>query len=113
VLAKYKYGYDDSLDAFGVHGVGGLTGALLTGVFCESRQFPGVTDAVGAAGLFAGNPKQLGIQALACLVTAVYAGVVTIVILKIIDKVVGLRVSQTDEREGLDTTQHGEEGYAG
>ena len=113
VLAKYKYGYDDSLDAFGIHGVGGLTGALLTGVFAVKCTFPGVADPVGADGLLAGNARQLGIQALACLVTAVYAAVATYVILKIIDKVVGLRVPVADEREGLDTTQHGEEGYAG
>jgi Amt family ammonium transporter len=113
VLAKYKYGYDDSLDAFGVHGVGGLTGALLTGVFAQKRHFPGVADAVGEAGLLAGNPKQLGVQALACVVSAAYALVVTFVILKAIDKLIGLRVTTSDEREGLDTTQHGEEGYAG
>ncbi|MDB4944701.1 MAG: Ammonium transporter [Labilithrix sp.] len=113
VLAKYKYGYDDSLDAFGVHGVGGLTGALLTGVFSMKRTFPGMTDAVGEAGLLEGNPRQLGIQALACLVAAAYAAVLTIVILKVIDKTIGLRVTVSDEREGLDTTQHGEEGYAG
>jgi Amt family ammonium transporter len=113
VLAKYKYGYDDSLDAFGVHGVGGLTGAILTGVFAVKRTFAGVADPVGADGLLAGNPKQLGVQVLACAVTAVYAGAVTWGLLKIIDKVVGLRVSNADEREGLDTTQHGEEGYAG
>jgi Amt family ammonium transporter len=113
VLAKYKYGYDDSLDAFGVHGVGGLTGALLTGVFSEKRSFPGVADAVGEAGLLAGNPKQLGVQALACLATGVYAVLLTFVILKAIDKTIGLRVTTADEREGLDTTQHGEEGYAG
>jgi Amt family ammonium transporter len=113
VLAKYKYGYDDSLDAFGVHGVGGLTGALLTGVFSQKRSFPGVADAVGEAGLLAGNPKQLGVQVLACVVSAAYAGIVTFVLLKAIDRLVGLRVTNTDEREGLDTTQHGEEGYAG
>ncbi len=113
VLAKYKYGYDDSLDAFGVHGVGGLTGAILTGVFAQKRTFPGVADAVGDAGLLAGNPKQLGVQILACVVSAAYAAVVTWVLLKLIDKVVGLRVASSDEREGLDTTQHGEEGYAG
>jgi Amt family ammonium transporter len=113
VLAKYKYGYDDSLDAFGVHGVGGLTGALLTGVFSEKRSFPGVADAVGEAGLLAGNPKQLGVQALACLVSGVYAVVMTFVILKALDKTIGLRVTVADEREGLDTSQHGEEGYAG
>ena len=111
VLAKYKYGYDDSLDAFGVHGVGGVTGALLTGVFCVSRKFGDLE--VGANGLLAGGGvKQLGIQALACVVSVVYAVVVTAVLLKAIDKMVGLRVTVADEREGLDTSQHGEEGYA-
>ena len=113
VLAKYKYGYDDSLDAFGVHGVGGLTGAILTGVFAVKRTFPGVAEPVGADGLLAGNPKLLGIQLLACAVSAVYAAGVTWGILKIVSRMVGLRVSVSDEREGLDTTQHGEEGYAG
>jgi len=113
VLAKYKYGYDDSLDAFGVHGVGGLTGAILTGVFAVKRTFPNVKDPVGADGLFAGNPKQLGIQILACVVSAAYAALLTWGILKVVDKVVGLRVTTADEREGLDTSQHGEEGYAG
>lgn len=113
VLAKYKYGYDDSLDAFGVHGVGGLTGAILTGVFAVKRTFPGVADPVGDAGLLEGNPKQLGVQVLACVVSALYAVVVTVALLKAIEKLVGLRVSSSDEREGLDTTQHGEEGYAG
>jgi ammonium transporter, Amt family len=113
VLAKYKYGYDDSLDAFGVHGVGGLTGAILTGVFSQKRSFPGVADTVGEAGLLAGNPKQLGVQVLACVVAAAYALAVTWVLLKVIDKTIGLRVAVSDEREGLDTTQHGEEGYAG
>src|SRR5262245_23112296 len=113
VLAKYKYGYDDSLDAFGVHGVGGLTGAILTGVFSQKRSFPGVADAVGEAGLLAGNPKQLGIQVIACVASALYAALMTWILLKLIDKLVGLRVTMGDEREGLDTTQHGEEGYAG
>jgi Amt family ammonium transporter len=113
VLAKYKYGYDDSLDAFGVHGVGGLTGAILTGVFAVKRSFPGVADPVGADGLLAGNPKQFGVQVLACLVTAVYAAGLTWGLLKLTDKLIGLRVTSSDEREGLDTTQHGEEGYAG
>ncbi len=108
VLAKYKYGYDDSLDAFGVHGVGGLTGALLTGVFAQKAVFDGGQD-----GLLFGNPKQLGIQALACAVSAVYAAAVTWGILKLIDKTVGLRVPPAEEREGLDSTQHGEDAYAG
>lgn len=106
VLVKYKYGYDDSLDAFGVHGMGGLLGALLTGVFAERA-----LNEDGADGLLFGNAKQLGVQVVACAVSAVYAVVVTYVLLKIIDKTIGLRVQASDEREGLDTTQHGEEGY--
>ncbi|MFO0671099.1 MAG: ammonium transporter, partial [Polyangiaceae bacterium] len=109
VLAKYKYGYDDSLDAFGVHGVGGLVGALLTGVFADKR-----VNAAGADGLvYGGGIRQLGLQALACVASAAYAALVTFVLLKLIDKALGLRVSASDEREGLDTTQHGEEAYAG
>ena len=108
VLLKYRFGYDDSLDAFGVHGVGGLAGALLTGLFAQKA----LNDA-GANGLFFGNAKQLGIQAIACAASGVYAAIVTFVLLKIIDKVVGVRVEVADEREGLDTSQHGEEGYAG
>lgn len=109
VLAKYKYGYDDSLDAFGVHGVGGLVGALLTGVFSDKR-----LNAAGADGLvYGGGLRQLGLQALACVASAAYAALVTFVLLKVIDKAIGLRVSASDEREGLDTTQHGEEAYAG
>ncbi len=113
VLAKYRFGYDDSLDAFGVHGVGGLTGALLTGVFARQRVFPGAAGAVGADGLLAGHPRLLGLQLLACVVSAAYAVVLTVGILKVIDRLIGLRVSTADEREGLDLTQHGEDGYAG
>ncbi len=109
VLAKYKYGYDDSLDAFGVHGVGGLLGALLTGVFADKR-----LNAAGADGLFyGGGVRPILIQALACAAAAAYAAVVTLVLLKILDRTMGLRVAQSDEREGLDTTQHGEDAYAG
>ena len=113
VLAKYKYGYDDSLDAFGVHGVGGLTGAILTGVFAVQRTFPGVDQPVGADGLLAGNPKLLAIQVFTCAVSAIYAAGVTWGILVLVDKIVGLRVTVSEEREGLDTSKHGEEGYAG
>ncbi len=107
VQAKYKYGYDDSLDAFGVHGVGGLAGALLTGVFAEKA----LNDA-GSDGLLFGNPHQLVVQVIACAVCGGYAAGVTWVVLKVIDKLVGLRVDEAEEREGLDATQHGEEGYA-
>jgi Amt family ammonium transporter len=108
VLAKYKYGYDDSLDAFGVHGVGGLTGALLTGVFAQK-----VMNDAGNDGLLFGNPHQLVVQVVASAATGVYAVALTFVILKAIEKTMGLRVEAAEEREGLDQTQHGEEGYAG
>ena len=108
VQAKYKYGYDDSLDAFGVHGVGGLAGALLTGVFAQK-----VLNDAGNDGLLFGNPHQLVVQILASLATGGYAAVVTFGVLKLIDKTIGLRVEAGEEREGLDQTQHGEEGYAG
>jgi ammonium transporter, Amt family len=106
VLLKNRFGYDDSLDAFGVHGVGGLAGALLTGVFAQKA----LNDA-GADGALFGNPRQLGIQALACAVSAIYAAVLTFGILKLVDATLGLRVADSDEREGLDSTQHGEEAY--
>jgi Amt family ammonium transporter len=108
VLAKYRLGYDDTLDAFGVHGVGGLTGALLTGVFAQKALNEG-----GGNGALYGDFHQLFVQLVACLASGVYALVVTFVILKLIDATLGLRVTEQDEREGLDTTQHGEEGYAG
>ena len=107
VLLKERLRYDDSLDAFGVHGVGGALGALLTGVFATKALNDGGRD-----GLLAGNPSQLGIQALGVGVVAAYAALVTFVLLKLIDKVMGLRVPVEDEREGLDSTEHGETGYA-
>ncbi len=102
---KRKLGYDDSLDAFGVHGVGGIVGALLTGVF--------VSSAFGGAGLAEGMSigSQVLVQAEAVLATIVYDAAVTFVILKLIDAVIGLRVSHDEEREGLDITQHGEQVY--
>jgi len=106
VLLKNRFGYDDSLDAFGVHGIGGLAGALLTGVFAQKA----LNDA-GADGALFGNVKQLGVQALACAATGVYAVVVTFGILKVLQATMGLRVAESDEREGLDTAQHGEEAY--
>jgi Amt family ammonium transporter len=107
VVLKYRFGYDDSLDAFGVHGVGGLAGALLTGLFAERA----LNDA-GADGALHGHVGQLGIQALACAVSAAFAAGVTWVLLKGIEATLGLRVSELDEREGLDVAVHGEEGYA-
>jgi Amt family ammonium transporter len=107
VLAKGKLGYDDSLDVVGVHGVGGLWGALATGLFASTAVNPG-----GANGLFFGNPHQLGTQAMDALVTIVYSMVVTFIILKVIDALVGLRVTTEEEEQGLDVTQHSEIGYS-
>ncbi len=106
VLQKDRFGYDDSLDAFGVHGVGGFAGAVLTGAFAQKT----LNDA-GADGALFGNPKQLGIQLLACAVSAAYAAIVTWGVLRAIDATIGLRVSEQDEHEGLDAVLHGEEGY--
>jgi Amt family ammonium transporter len=111
VLVKYRLGYDDSLDAFGIHGVGGIVGSVLTGVFARARTIDGV--AIGADGLLFGNAKLLGIQVLTTVVAIVIAGAGTWVLLRIVRRIVDLRVAPNDEREGLDVTQHGEEGYAG
>ncbi|MEW5726822.1 MAG: ammonium transporter [Pseudomonadota bacterium] len=98
---KKAFGYDDALDAFGVHGVGGIAGALLTGVFAS--------EAVGGkAGLLDGNVNQLLLQAEGVLVTIAWCGVVTLVLLKVIDMTMGLRVSKEVETEGLDLALHGE-----
>ncbi len=101
VVLKVKLGYDDSLDAFGVHGIGGLWGALATGLVAV----------VGAKGLFTGSAIQLGKQVLASGVTIAYAFVFTYVILKILGAVMGLRVEPEVEQTGLDLELHGEEGY--
>ena len=108
VVSKEKLGYDDSLDAFGVHGVGGALGALLTGVFAEKALNP----EGGRDGVIHGHAGQMVPQIVGVLAVGAYAAVVTLVILKILDKTVGLRVPVADEREGLDSTEHGEQGYA-
>lgn len=105
-VIKPKLGYDDSLDVFGVHGVGGIWGALATGLFAST-----IANPDGVNGLFFGNPSQLWLQLQAVLVTAVYAFVVTYILIKVIDVVMGLRVSEEDEILGLDITQHHESGY--
>ncbi len=105
-VIKPKLGYDDSLDAFGVHGIGGIWGALATGLFASKAVNP-----AGANGLFFGNPKQLLIQLVAVLVTVVYTFVVTYLIYKLVDLVIGIRVSEKDENIGLDLTQHHESAY--
>jgi ammonium transporter, Amt family len=107
---KKMLGYDDSLDAFGVHGVGGILGAMLTGVFAYGMLYK--TDdaeaAIAYSGILYGNPDMLWIQAKSVLVTMAYSAVATFILLKIVDAMVGLRVSEEEEREGLDVTQHGE-----
>lgn len=105
-VIKTRFKYDDSLDAFGVHGVGGTIGALATGLFAQKAVNP-----AGADGLFFGNAGLLGSQAAAVGVTAAYAAAVTWLLLKILDKVMGLRVTEEDEVIGLDDTQHRESAY--
>ncbi|HWM85871.1 MAG TPA: ammonium transporter [Kofleriaceae bacterium] len=106
VLLKSRFGYDDSLDAFGVHGVGGAVGAVLTGVFASTAFNP-----AGKDGLLGGNPGVLGTQVIGVAAAAAYAAVVTYLILKLVDAVIGLRVDKDEEREGLDAVLHGETGY--
>lgn len=107
ILVKDRFGYDDALDAFGIHGVGGTWGALATGLFASKA-----INAAGADGLFFGNPWQLGIQALSVLVAWGVAFIGTFVILKAIDLVIGLRVTKEEEIMGLDLTQHNEAAYS-
>jgi len=104
---KSKLGYDDSLDAFGVHGVGGIIGTLATGLFAQSMINPS-----GGNGLFFGSHQLLIHEITAILVTAVYSFAVTVVLLKIIEKIIGLRVNEESEVNGLDISQHGESGYS-
>jgi Amt family ammonium transporter len=106
VLWKPRFGYDDSLDAFGVHGVGGFLGTLAVGIFASKAINP-----AGADGLLRGNAHQLGVQALAALATLVYAFVVTLIIYKAVDVFMGVRVHEKDEDMGLDLTQHRERAY--
>lgn len=105
-VIKTKAGYDDALDAFGVHGVGGIWGAIATGLFATK-----LVNAHGANGLFYGNSAQLMIQVKATAITAAYSFVMTYGVLKLVDAVLGLRVSEDEERIGLDLTQHRESGY--
>lgn len=105
VLLKTRLGYDDSLDAFGVHGIGGAWGAIATGVFAA-------TAVGGTAGLLeSGNLGQVGIQLVSVAATAGYAFVVTLVLVWVIDRTMGIRVSEEDERTGLDLSAHGETAY--
>jgi Amt family ammonium transporter len=103
---KNKYNYDDTLDAFGVHGISGIWGTLATGLFASVTVNP-----AGANGLFYGNAKQLWIQGFGALVIAVFSLVATYIILKALDLIMGMRLADHEETIGLDLTQHGEAGY--
>jgi len=102
VVWKMKLGYDDSLDVVGIHGVGGFTGIVATGLFAS----------IGAQGLFFGNPGQFGIQVFLAVVTLLFSIVSTYIILKVVDLTIGLRVSPQDEVVGLDLSQHDERAYS-
>ena len=103
---KRALGYDDSLDVFGIHAVGGIVGAILTGVFCA--------ESLGGAG-FGGDITSIGgqvmVQSIGVFATVVYTGVVSAIILKVLDGVMGLRVTEDEEGEGLDLALHNERGY--
>lgn len=105
-VIKPKFGYDDSLDAFGVHGIGGILGTLATGLFASKE-----INAAGADGLFLGNPKQFLIQLIGVLVAVGYTFTVTFVIYKLVDVFFGIRVKEKEEVMGLDLSQHRESAY--
>lgn len=102
-VLKRKFGYDDALDVVGVHGVGGLVGTMLVGIFA-SAAFGGSVQDLDIS-------KQLGVQAFAAVTTAAYCGIVSFVLLKIVDSLIGLRVDEETEYTGLDLAEHGEVGY--
>jgi Amt family ammonium transporter len=105
VTLKTRFKYDDALDVFGIHGLGGMTGALATGLF--ARAAVGKVD-----GLFFGNPAQFGIQIVAVLASVAFSFIMSLILLKIVDVVIGLRISEEDESAGLDLSQHSETGYS-
>ena len=105
-FVKIKLGYDDSLDAFGIHGIGGIWGAIATGLFASKA-----VNSMGNDGLFNGNAKLLWIQLAAVGITIVYSLIMSYVLIKIVDKFMGVRVSDKDEAMGLDLTQHNERAY--
>jgi Amt family ammonium transporter len=102
-VLKRKLGYDDALDVVGVHGVGGLVGTILVGIFASSA-FGGAVQGLNVA-------SQLGVQTFAAIFAAVYSIVASFIILKVVDALVGLRVHEEDEFLGLDLAEHGEVGY--
>ena len=110
IKVKNIFGYDDSLDAFGVHGAGGTLGAVLTGLFANSVINP-IFGSGKATGFFEGNHRQVVNQLVGVVIAWTISIVGTLIILFVVDKLMGLRVSEDEEREGLDLSQHGEEGY--
>ncbi|MFZ9092356.1 MAG: ammonium transporter, partial [Planctomycetaceae bacterium] len=104
---KNHFDYDDSLDAFGVHGIGGTLGAVLTGVFATSA----VTGLDHSSGLLEGNPGQLLTQLISVIAAVAFSAVGTVIIYRLLDNLVGMRVEADHEVQGLDISQHGEEGY--
>ncbi len=111
---KATFGYDDSLDVFGVHGVGSITGMLMLGLLANPNVNPAIATTFqvnGAVVSLAGGPGQFLNQLIAVLFTAALSGSATFVILKVVDRVIGLRVDQEDESLGLDLSQHGERAY--
>jgi Amt family ammonium transporter len=111
---KKFFGYDDTLDVFGIHGFGGAIGAVLTAVFASSAINPAFADGTGGRlplGLLEGNYAQIWNQLAAVGVTIILAAIGTLLILKLVDSVIGLRVTKDDEIDGLDSSQHGETAY--
>jgi Amt family ammonium transporter len=106
-MLKPLFGYDDALDAVGIHGIGGTWGALATGLFASKA-----VNAAGADGLFFGNPAQFGIQAMAVLTTYVFVFVGTLIVLGVVAGLTGLRVKPEEEQTGLDLSQHDERAYS-
>lgn len=103
-VLKSKLGYDDALDVFGVHGLSGVWGAIATGIFAS----PAINE---AAGLVFGNPSQVTVQIISIIATAAYAGLITLILAKALDKTIGLRVDERTEVDGLDSHLHEESGY--
>jgi Amt family ammonium transporter len=105
---KGKFGYDDALDAFGCHAVGGMWGGIATGIFASIS-----INSSGANGLIHGNPKLVLIQIVAIVATIIYSAIMTFGIMKVVDKLIGIKVTKEEEQVGLDISEHGEEAYGG
>jgi Amt family ammonium transporter len=107
IVWKVRFGYDDSLDVVGIHGVGGVIGILATGLFASKA-----INAGGADGLFFGNPGQFGVQVTTAVAAVAFSVVGTYVVLKIVDAMTGLRILPDEEATGLDLSQHNERAYS-